>query len=146
VAEPERMVDVVGGSLANQRLLMTLLGSFATVALALAVVGLYSVVAFLVSQRTMEIGVRLALGAEPAAVRRLVLRQGMTPVVIGLLIGAGGAWWLGHVLKSRLFGTAPFDPASFGVTAACLVIAALVACAVPAHRAARIAPSSALRN
>ena len=146
VADPVSMLAIVGGSLAGQALMMTLLGVFATIALVLATVGLYSVVAYLVGQRTGEIGVRLALGAEPGSVAMLVIRQGMTPVAFGLGIGAGGAVWLGHALQSQLFGTAPFDPLSFGVTVASLVVAALAACAVPARRAARTGPAAALRD
>jgi ABC-type antimicrobial peptide transport system permease subunit len=119
---------------------------FAAVALVLATVGLYSVVAHLVGQRTMEIGVRLALGAAPASVVRMVMRQGMAPVAFGLAIGACGAVWLGHLLQNQLFGTAPFDPLSFGVTAMSLILSALAACAIPARRAARIGPSTALRS
>jgi predicted permease len=142
---PAAYSTVVGGSIAPQRLLIAMLGLFAGLALLMAVVGIYSVVAYLVGQRTSEIGVRLALGAEPRDVVGLMLRQGLAPVLVGLVIGALAALGVGHLLQSQLFGTSGFDPLSFAITAAALFVTASLACWIPARRAARVAPSLAIR-
>jgi putative ABC transport system permease protein len=140
------MEAAIERSIGPQRLLMTMLGIFAGLALVLAVVGIYSVVAYMVSQRRTEIGVRLALGALPREITRLIVRQGMAPVLFGLVVGIGAAAALGSFLQSQLFGTTRFDPMSFAVTAGCLLAAGLAACWVPSWRASRIAPASALRS
>jgi ABC-type antimicrobial peptide transport system permease subunit len=103
-------------------------------------------VAYMVSQRRTEIGVRLALGALPREITRLIVRQGMAPVLFGLVVGIGAAAALGGFLQSQLFGTTRFDPMSFGVTVGSLLAAGLAACWVPSWRASRIAPASALRS
>jgi putative ABC transport system permease protein len=140
------MEAAIERSIGPQRLLMTMLGIFAGLALVLAVVGIYSVVAYMVSQRRTEIGVRLALGALPREITSLIVRQGMAPVLFGLVVGIGAAVALGRFLQSQLFGTSRFDPMSFGVTVGCLVAAGLAACWVPSWRASRIGPASALRS
>jgi putative ABC transport system permease protein len=140
------MEAAIERSIGPQRLLMTMLGIFAGLALVLAVVGIYGVVAYMVSQRRLEIGVRLALGALPREIMSLIVRQGMAPVLCGLVVGIGAAVALGSVLQSQLFGTTRFDPMSFGVTAGCLLAAGLAACWVPSWRASRIGPASALRS
>jgi putative ABC transport system permease protein len=145
LVRPSAMPDVITRSIGQARLMMTLLGLFASVALLIAIVGIYSVVAYTVNQRKSEIGVRLALGALPGDVVRLVMRQGMTPVLLGLLVGIAGAFGVGAVLKNQLFGTGPLDPLSFAVTITSLLVTAVVACGLPSWRASRIAPSVALR-
>jgi predicted permease len=115
-------------------------------ALALAAGGLYGVVTFLVALRRREIGVRLALGATSASVVRLVLRQGLVPAVVGAALGAGGAAAIGILVRSRLHGATPVDPAAFALAAAVLLVALLAACIVPARHAARIDPAVTLRS
>jgi predicted permease len=127
------------------RMASVILTLFGALALLLAVVGLYSVVAFAVAQRTREIGVRVALGASRASVVRLVLRQGMKLTAIGLIIGIGLAIAAAQALRSQLMGVAPTDLASFAGTAVLLLAVALIACIVPAFRAARLDPVRALR-
>jgi ABC-type antimicrobial peptide transport system permease subunit len=124
----------------------TLLGLFGALALLLAVVGLYSVVAYSVSQRTREIGIRLALGAERGEILRMVLRQGMTLTVVGLAIGLTLAVVAAQALESQLLGLSPSDPVSFGGTTFVLLAVALVACALPARRASGLDPLAALRR
>lgn len=128
------------------RMASTLLGLFGILALLLAVVGLYSVVAFTVSQRTREIGIRMALGANRVEILRLVLRQGILLTATGLAIGIALALGAAHVLESQLLGLAPTDPVSFAATTSALLIAAIAACIVPARRAASLDPLRALRR
>jgi predicted permease len=127
------------------RMASMILAVFGGLALLLAVVGLYSVVAFGVAQRTREIGVRVALGASRGSIVGLVLRQGMTLTAIGLLLGGALAAAAAQALRSQLMGVAPTDVPSFAGTAALLALVALLACAVPALRAARLDPVRALR-
>jgi ABC-type antimicrobial peptide transport system permease subunit len=131
---------------AQRRFSMTLLGTFAALALILGVVGVYGVTAYLVAQRTREVGVRLALGAQPAQVVRMVVRQGMLVAAVGLAVGLVGAAAAGRLMTGLLYGVGPHDIATLtGVT---LVIAAatLVANWIPALRAARVDPLTALRS
>lgn len=128
------------------RMASTLLGLFGILALLLAVVGLYSVVAFTVSQRTREIGIRMALGANRREILRLVLRQGMLLTATGLAIGIALALGAAHVLESQLLGLAPTDPVSFAATTSALLTAAIAACLIPARRAASLDPLRALRR
>jgi predicted permease len=115
------------------------------VALVLAAVGLYGVMAFNVSRRTREMGVRMALGAQPGDVVRLIVRQGMIQLAIGLVLGLGLAWQLGRLLKIILFQVTAIDPLVYGVTIAVLVLAAAAASLIPARRATRVDPMVALR-
>jgi putative ABC transport system permease protein len=119
---------------------------FAAVALLLAAVGIGGVMAVSVEQRTREIGIRIAIGAPPPSVVGLVVRQGMALALAGLAIGIGGALALGRFLEKLLFGVTPTDPATFAIIAAGLATAALIACLIPARRAARVDPIVALRN
>jgi ABC-type antimicrobial peptide transport system permease subunit len=122
-----------------------LLGIFAGVALLLASIGIYGAVAYTVEQRTGEIGVRMALGAQTRDVLRLVVSQGMKPVVIGLTIGLVAAFALGRLLTSQLFEVSAHNPALLGGATILLAVIALAACLLPARRAAMVDPVQALR-
>ena len=139
------MDELVSANVAEPRFRTLLLTIFAAVSLALAAVGLYGVMAFSVSQRRAELGLRMALGANPSDVLRLVLRDGMTPVAAGVLIGLGGAALLARVMKSLLFGVDAFDPLTFGAVALVLTAVALAACYLPARRAMTVDPATSLR-
>jgi putative ABC transport system permease protein len=125
---------------------MALLGVFAGIALLLAVVGIYGAVAYTVEQRTGEIGVRMALGARTSDVLDLVVRQGMTPVILGLIIGLAGTFAVGRLLAAQLYQISPYNPWLLGATAIVLVLAALLACLIPARRATLVDPIQALRT
>ncbi|MGH7538558.1 MAG: FtsX-like permease family protein, partial [Gemmatimonadales bacterium] len=133
-------------ALFDQRLTSAMMGVLAAVALLLASVGVYGVMAFSVSQRTAELGVRVALGARPADILRLVERQGMLPVAIGVLAGTAGALAVTRALGSLLFGVTPTDPLTFAAVTASLAGSALLALYVPARRAMRVDPMTALRS
>jgi len=137
--------EVVGASAASQRLNAILLGGFAGIALLLAAVGIGGVLAISVSRRTQEIGIRLALGAHPGDVIRMVVRQGMVLVASGIAIGLPCAIAAARLVRSLLFETAPDDPLSFASAVLILCAVALVACAAPAFRASRVSPVNALR-
>jgi predicted permease len=145
IGQPRTMDDLVAASVAQPRFRTLLLAIFAAVSLLLASVGLYGVVAFSVNQRRTELGLRIALGAEPGEVMRLVLRQGMVPVAVGIGAGLGGAVLLARVMKSLLFGVEPGDPATFGGVAILLTLVALAACYLPARRATVVDPATTLR-
>jgi ABC-type antimicrobial peptide transport system permease subunit len=132
-------------SVEERRFTLVLLGAFAAVALALAVVGIYGVVSFAVSERTRELGLRMALGAEPGDVFRMVLRQGLTLSLVAITVGTGAALLLGRVMERLLFGVEARDPLTFAAVAAILLAAAFAACALPARRATRVDPTTALR-
>jgi ABC-type antimicrobial peptide transport system permease subunit len=122
-----------------------LFGIFSTLALVLATAGVYGVMAFFVAQRTREIGIRIALGAQWNDVQRLVLKSGMSLVAIGLAIGVAGALALTRLMRSLLFEVAPTDLLTFGAVALCVIIAALLSCYIPARRATKVDPLVALR-
>ena len=145
LVEPQRMTALVSDSVAQPRFRSTLLLSFAGLAVLLAIVGIYGVVAFIVEQRTHEIGVRVALGAQRASVMGLIVRQGSIPVVIGVVVGLAGAVAVGRAMREQLFNVEPADPATFIGVAVLLAGVALVACAVAARRALAVDPASALR-
>jgi len=126
--------------------MMLLLGVFAGVALLLATVGIYGAVAYSVEQRTGEIGVRMALGAQARDVVRLIVRQGMTPVVFGLVVGLAAALALGRLITSQLFQTSAYNPMLLSATLVILGVAALLACLIPAWRASSVNPVEALRT
>jgi putative ABC transport system permease protein len=139
------MEQVLADSVAQPRIFTLLLGVFAALALALASVGIYGVVSYSVSQRTHEVGVRLALGAERVDVLRLVIGQGMLLTGIGLGIGLAGALALTRFLSSFLYGVRPTDPITFAAVALALAGVALLATYIPARRAMKIDPMVALR-
>lgn len=139
------MQQIIGRATASQSFSATLVLSFAALSLLLAAIGLYGVLSYLVSQRVTEIGIRLALGAQRGEVLRLVLLDGMHPVLIGLLIGSGGAVAAGLLIRSVLYQTQPVDPGVFAMTAGILLLSAIVASVVPGLRACRIEPTQALR-
>jgi predicted permease len=145
ILQPNTLDAIVMQSLGQQRLTMGLLGAFAGVALLLAIVGIYGAVAYTVEQRTTEIGVRMALGAQVTDVLRLVVKQGMNPVLLGLIIGLAATLGAGHLIAAQLYQISPHNPLLIAVTAAALAIAALLACLIPARRAARVDPIVALR-
>ena len=124
----------------------TLLGLFAGLAMALAAIGVYGVVAYLVGQRTQEIGVRRALGAQAAEIVAMLVRESMRPVVIGIAVGLAGAFALSRVLSAMLFEVSSTDVATYAVACGVLAIAALLASVIPARRALGVDPISAVRG
>lgn len=140
------MQEVVDGSVARPRMTTLILGLFAGLATLLCGVGLYGVLAYSVSQRVREIGVRVALGADPTEVVRLVASQGARLVGVGLAIGVVGAWLTSRWVSDLLFGVSPTDIVSLAAAALILGLVSLVACIVPASRASRVAPVEALRT
>ena len=145
IAAINSMETLFEQSLGPRRFNLYLLGAFAGVSLALAAIGLFGVMAYLVSQRTREIGVRLALGATRAEVFRLILGRGMTLAMIGAIGGVGAALWLTRVMESLLFSVSRTDPITFIAVPLALVAVALLACYIPARRAMRVDPVIALR-
>ncbi len=152
-ADPEQVVsqlrpagDLVAAAIARQRFSMLLLLAFGGLALALAAVGVYGVLAYSVSQRTRELGIRLALGARAASVQGLVLRQGMAMAMGGILVGLVCAVALGRLLAGLLYGVTPSDPRVLGAVTLLLAAASALACLVPAVRATRVNPMDALRS
>ena len=140
------MDDMVVDSTASRRFTMTLLGLFATLALVLALAGLYGVIAQSVGQRAKELGVRVALGASSKEVVRLVMRQGMTPALMGIVVGLGGAYAGSRVLEALLFEVSTTDPVTYGGVGLLLALAAAFACWVPARATLRMEASSVLRE
>jgi putative ABC transport system permease protein len=145
IIQPQTMEQIIGDSLGQQRLTMTLLGSFAVIALLLALVGIYGAVAYTVEQRTGEIGVRMALGAQARDVLQLILSQGMKPVLLGLSIGLLTTLALGSLLKSQLYQVSAHNPTLLLGTTFMLAAVALAACLIAAHRATQVNPIVALR-
>ena len=145
VAEIRTMQEVVTGSIEQHRFNLFLLGLFALVALLLAVVGIYGVMSESVSSRTHEIGIRMALGAQPADVLRMVVWQGMVLAAIGIGIGVVGALWLTQFMSKLLYEVSPTDSATFLLIPVVLAVVVLCACLIPARRATRVDPLVALR-
>jgi putative ABC transport system permease protein len=141
----EPMENLLRTSVAQRRFVMLLLGSLASIAVTLAMVGVYGVISFSVSERTQEIGIRMALGARAADVLRMVLGQGMRVAVIGIVIGLSAAFALTRLLSSMLFEVSATDPRTFSIVAAVLGGVALLACFIPARRATKVDPLVALR-
>jgi len=145
VADVRTMREVRDISVAQRRLTMMLLGVFAGMALLLAAVGIYGVISYAVTQRTQEIGVRMALGAQRSNVLQMVIGQALTLAAAGILIGAAGALLLTGLMKNLLFGVQPADPLTFILVAALLGTVAAAAASVPGLRATRVDPVVALR-
>jgi len=145
VANVRSMNEVVATALATPRLTGWLLSAFAAIALALAAVGIYGVLAYVVSQRTREIGIRLAIGADRSQLLGMVLRQGLLLAGIGIAAGLIGAFALTRLMTSLLYNVRPHDPITFAAVAAGLLLIALVASFLPARRATRVSPTTALR-
>jgi putative ABC transport system permease protein len=139
------MHQFLASAVAARRFNMELIGVFAATALLLAAAGLYAVIAYLVSQRTREIGIRLALGATPRHVVRLMMGQGMKLTLIGVAIGVVGAIAVTRLMRSLLFAVAPTDLMTFGISSIVLIVIALLACFIPARRATKVDPLVALR-
>ena len=140
------MRRVIEESLGRPRLHAWLLGSFAVLGTLMAIAGIYGVIAYLVTLRTQEFGIRMALGADGGRVLRLVMSRGALLTTVGLALGIAGAALLTRVLQNALYGVAATDPLTFGTIAALLALAALAACLAPARRAALVNPASALRT
>jgi ABC-type antimicrobial peptide transport system permease subunit len=145
LADVQSMSDVYQRSLARTSLTLLLLGITASMALLLGVVGIYGVISYSVAQRTHEIGIRIALGAQGGAVQRLLLGQVAVLIGIGVALGLGGAAALTRLMKTLLFGVSALDPVTFGAVCVLLVGAALAAAYLPARRATRVDPMHALR-
>jgi predicted permease len=143
---PRTIEDIVERSMAATSFTVLLLGIAAGIALLLGTVGIYGVISYIVSQRTQEIGVRMALGAPGETVLRSVVKQGMALTGIGLGVGMFGAWGLSRAMSSLLYGVSATDPMTFGGTAVLLAVVALAAVYVPARRASRVDPVEALRS
>jgi putative ABC transport system permease protein len=146
VVEPRTLRDVQAAGLTDRRLPMQLMAAFALLALTLAAVGVYGVMAYSVAARTREIGVRVALGAQPSNVFAMIVRQGLGAAVAGVAIGLLGAAALGRVLTKLLYGVAPTDAPTFVTVAVILLAVTLAACLIPARRAVRVDPLEALRS
>jgi len=137
--------QALADSIAPRRFNLFLLGTFAAVALLLALVGIYGVIAYSVTERTREIGVRMALGAQRREVVRMVVREGMAMALAGMAAGLAGAWSLTHWMASLLYDVKAADPATFAAVSAALAATAMLACWIPALKAARVDPVVALR-
>ena len=139
------MEQLLASSLGQRRLSVILFGVFAAVALVLAAVGLYGVISYSVAQRTNEIGIRMALGAERRDILRMVVEHGLKLTLAGVVLGLGGAYALTRVMSSLLFEVSATDPLTFVIVPLLLALVALAACLVPARRATKVDPLQALR-
>lgn len=146
LTQVQTLEQVLAGATREQRFTTGVMSGFAVLALALAAVGIFGVVSYSVGQRTREIGIRMALGADVAHVRSLVLRQGMTPALAGIGIGVVAAALLTRFLRSLLYGVAPLDAITFTTIPVLLLLVAVGSILVPAVRASRVAPVEALRQ
>jgi len=145
IAQVQTLDDKLSESIAPQRFTLLLLGIFALMALSLASAGIYGLMSYAVTQRTHEIGVRMALGARQVDVLKLMVRQGMGLVVIGVALGLAGAFATTRLMSALLFDVTAKDPVTFAVVTAVLTIVAFVACYLPARRATKVDPLVALR-
>jgi ABC-type antimicrobial peptide transport system permease subunit len=146
ISQARSLQDIVDRASDQMTFTMILLAIAASVALMLGAIGIYGVISYIVSQRTGEIGVRLAMGAEPRSVAAMILRQGgavtLTGIVVGLIVALAGS----QLIQSLLYGVSPRDPIVFSLTTIALLVIALLACWLPARRAARLSPLEALRT
>ena len=138
------MSEYVKDAQGPARLNLILMTLFGVLALLLASVGIYAVISYSVSRRTHEIGVRMALGGDPSLIRRLVVRQGMRPVLAGILIGGLGSVLLASSISSLLYEVSPVDPPTIAAISALLLLVSLLACLFPARRASKVSPTQAL--
>jgi ABC-type antimicrobial peptide transport system permease subunit len=145
VAEERTVQDLYAVSLARTSFTVVLLAIAGSMALALGVIGIYGVIAYVVSQRTREIGIRSALGAEPRQLKRMILRHGLALAAVGMIVGLGVAAVLGRSMSSLLFGISPMDPAAYVAALGIILAAAALASYLPARRAAMIDPMETLR-
>nr|MBA3256409.1 FtsX-like permease family protein [Pyrinomonadaceae bacterium] len=136
---------LVNRSVADRKFLMALMGIFAALALVLTMIGLYGVISYLVNQRTQEIGIRMALGAQLGDILRMVLKQGMVLVLSGVALGLAAAWLSTRLMSRLLYQVSATDPVTFGAIALLLIAVALLACYLPARRATKVDPLVALR-
>jgi putative ABC transport system permease protein len=146
MADVKTIEQMLDESMQGDRFTTVLFGSFSAVALLLAAFGIYGVMSFVVAQRTPEIGLRMALGAGRARVVQQILREGMTTALLGAALGTGGAYFVGRMMQGMVYGVGVIDPLAFSLVALTLLGAALIACLVPAGRAASVDPMIALRN
>jgi putative ABC transport system permease protein len=146
IRDIQTMDELVATTLSQQQSSMWLFAALAGLAFLLAAVGIYSVLAYSVRSRVVEISIRIALGATAADVLRLVIAEGMKPTLLGITLGAFGAYSLGGVLSKLVYGVSATDPVTFVAVAVLLIAVALVACAIPAYRATRVQPVQALRG
>jgi ABC-type antimicrobial peptide transport system permease subunit len=146
VRDVRPLVDVLGASLAARRFALAMVAAFALVALTLAAVGVYGVLAFAVTSRTREFGVRLTLGATRRSVLLLVVRQGITWSLLGVAIGGGAALAAGRLLDGMLYAVAPTDPTTLVAVVVVLLTVVLAACLAPAARATRVDPARSVRT
>ena len=146
IAQLRQLRELVSESVSQPRFYMALIASFAGIALVLAAVGIYGVISYAVSQRSRELGIRIALGASGANVMAHVLRPGIALAAAGVGIGLVASLALTRLIASLLFGVTPVDPVTFGAVAAVLLGVAVAACAVPARRASRVDPLVAMRS
>ena len=146
IVQLRTMEEVVGASVTRQRFLSLLLGIFAAVALTLAAIGTYGILSYMVTERQREIGIRMALGADSGQVVRLIMGQGMTIALIGVVIGIAGAYFLSRLTASLLYGVSPSDPLTFATVSGVIVVVAMAACLLPTRRAMRVDPLEAIRS
>jgi putative ABC transport system permease protein len=141
----QTMEEIVSDSQGQRRFSMMLLSTFAGIALLLASIGIYGVVSYLVNQRVHEVGIRMALGAKPSDIMRIVLGRGSIMALVGIVIGLAASFGLTRLISKLLFGVSATDPATFAAVAALLLVITLAACYFPARRAMRVDPMVALR-
>jgi len=146
IANVKTMDQVIHDSLQNDRFNTLLFGTFAVLALLLAALGIYGVMSFIVAQRTHEIGLRMALGAGTSRVLKDVLKEGLFTASIGLVLGIAGAYLVGRAMQGMWFGVGAIDLVALSAVTATLLLAALVACLIPARRASSVDPMVALRQ
>ena len=145
VAAPRTLAQQLDRSLSRERLVATMSALFGGLATLLAVIGLYGVMAYTVSRRTREIGVRIALGAASADIRWMVIREALAVAAVGMVLAAPVAWWLSRLVGSQLYGVTASDPLTAAGAVALLGLVSLLAALVPSTRAARVEPTQALR-
>jgi ABC-type antimicrobial peptide transport system permease subunit len=146
LASVRTMQDVYDQSLVRTSFTLVMLGIAGVMALALGIIGIYGVISYVVSRRTHEIGIRMALGARPADILRMVLGQGAELAAVGIVLGLIASYALTRLMVTMLFGVRPTDPLTFAAVAIVLIAVALVACWIPARRAMRVDPMVALRH